>query len=88
MYQSSREYLLTANTYFVRVLYNLHYQGKGNLSAENNSNCQETHLPLKMQNGSFNMLLYLVHLCSSFWLCVNPGVLEFTITNIQYRKDI
>ena len=37
MYQSLREYLLTANTYFVRVLYNLRYHGKGNLSAENNS---------------------------------------------------
>ena len=48
MYQSLREYLLTANTYFVRVLYNLRYQGKGNLSAENNSNCQETNPPLKI----------------------------------------
>ena len=41
--------MLTANTYFVRVLYNLRYQGKGNLSAENNSNCQETNLPVKMK---------------------------------------
>ena len=48
MYQSLREYLLTANTYFVRVLYNLRYQGKGKLSAENNSNCQETNPPLKI----------------------------------------
>ena len=29
MFQSYREYLLTANTYFVRVLYNLRYQGVG-----------------------------------------------------------
>ena len=42
MYQSERAHLLTANTYFIRVLFNLRYQGKGNLSAENNSNCQET----------------------------------------------
>ena len=49
MYQSKREYLLTANTYFTRVLYNLRYQGKGNLSAENNSNCQETNLPSKFE---------------------------------------
>ena len=49
MYQSERDYLLTANTYFIRVLYNLRYQGKGNLSAEKekNSNCQETNLPSK-----------------------------------------
>ena len=45
MYQS--QYLLTAR-HFVRVLYILRYQGKGNLSAENNSNCQETNLRLKM----------------------------------------
>ena len=50
MYQSERDYLLTANTYFIRVLYNLRYQGKGNLSAENkNSNCQETNLPSKFK---------------------------------------
>ena len=66
MYQSYHEYLLTANTYFVRVLYNLPCQGKGNLSADNNSNSQETNLRLKMLNDSFNMLLYLVHSCSSF----------------------
>ena len=48
LFQSSPEYLLTANTYFVRELYDLRYQGKGNLSAENNSKCQETNLPLKM----------------------------------------
>ena len=53
--------MLTANAFFVRVLYNLRYQGKGNLSAENNSKCQETNLPLKMYNGRFTMLLYLVH---------------------------
>ena len=62
MYQSEREYLLTAYTYFIGVLYNLRYQGNGNLLAENNSSCQETNLPSKFKNGSFNMLLYLVHL--------------------------
>ena len=49
MYLSEREYLLTANTYFIRIFYNLRYQGKGNLSAENNSNCQETNLTSKFK---------------------------------------
>ena len=49
MYKSKSEYSLTANTYFIRVLYNLCYQGKRNLSAENNSNCQETNLPSKFK---------------------------------------
>ena len=66
MHQTYVNVLLTANTYFVRVLYNLRYQGKGNLSAENGGNCQKPNPLLKMLNGSFNMLLYLVHLCSSF----------------------
>ena len=66
MHQSQREYLLTAYTYFAKVLHNLRYHGKGSLSAENNSNSQETSLELKILNGSFNMLLDLVYLCSSF----------------------
>ena len=34
------------------------------------------------------MLLYLVYLCRPFRLCVNPGVWEYSIRKIQYRKDI
>ena len=66
MYQTNVNVLLTANTYYVRVLYNLRYQGNGSLSAENGGNCQKTNPLLKMLNGGFNMLLYLVHLCSYF----------------------
>ena len=68
-------------------MYNLRYQSKGNLSAENNSNCQETNPPMKMQNGSFKMLLYLVHLCRWFWLCVNPGsIVSETFNNVSTQE--